>query len=293
MALRADWLPSLAAFEAAARHQNFAHAGEELHLSASAVSHHVRKLEAWLGVGLFTRHARGVTLTFEGRRLADTASSALADMDGVLRDVQVKTEERHVRISMLHSLNYAWLLPRLPGFATAHPDIRLSFDTNAALARFDKGGPDIAIRHGSGHWSGLTSMLLMNETLFPVAAPMLAGLQNACGAADIATMPLVTDLARQGWHDWFRAAGVHGAKLDERYRFSDTTEALDAAAVGLGIALARERIVAPYLADGRLVRLPGPSLLGQWSYYLVHPTHRSVRPATQAFIDWLMQLPKN
>src|SRR3990170_8619599 len=74
MALRPDWLPALSAFESAARHQNFAHAAEELHLTASAVSHHVRKLEARLGVALFQRHARGVSLTAEGRQLADAAS---------------------------------------------------------------------------------------------------------------------------------------------------------------------------------------------------------------------------
>ena len=75
MTLRPDWLPALSAFEAAARHQNFAHAAEELHLTASAVSHHVRKLEDRLGVALFQRHARGVILTAEGRQLADAAAA--------------------------------------------------------------------------------------------------------------------------------------------------------------------------------------------------------------------------
>jgi LysR family transcriptional regulator, glycine cleavage system transcriptional activator len=88
MALRSDWLPSLAAFEAAARHQDFTHAAEELHLTASAVSHHVRQLESRLGVALFQRHARGVSLTAEGRELADTTGSALADVDDVLRGLR-------------------------------------------------------------------------------------------------------------------------------------------------------------------------------------------------------------
>src|SRR5512145_3379981 len=83
MALRPDWLPALAAFEAAARHQNFAHAAEELHLTASAVSHHVRRLETTLGVTLFQRHARGVVLTAQGRALADATNVALADLDAV------------------------------------------------------------------------------------------------------------------------------------------------------------------------------------------------------------------
>ena len=112
MVLRPDWLPALSAFESAARHQNFAHAAEELSLTASAVSHHVRKLEARLGVSLFQRHARGVTLTAEGRQLADSASNALADMDGVLRGLRAGSGDgERVRITTLHSLTHSWLLP--------------------------------------------------------------------------------------------------------------------------------------------------------------------------------------
>jgi LysR family glycine cleavage system transcriptional activator len=294
MALRADWLPSLAAFESAARHQNFTHAGEELHLTASAVSHHVRKLEAWLGIALFQRHARGVSLTAEGRKLADSAGSALADMDGVLRNLHATRDEQHrVRISTLHSLTYTWLLPRLPGFTVAHPTILLSVDTETGLTRFDEGGPDLAIRHGAGQWPGLSAHLLMDETLFPVAAPTLSGIDTLTCAADIATLPLLSDLARQGWHDWFRAAGVHGIKLHESHHFSDTTDALNAAAFGLGAALARQRIVVPYLANGRLVRLPGPQLVARWGYHVVYPAHRRLRPAAKTFVAWLLALPKD
>ena len=85
---------------------------------------------------------------------------------------------------------------------------------------------------------------------------------------------------------------MHGARLDERYTFGDTTDALKAAAVGLGAALARERIVAPYLAEGELVRLPGPSVPTRWNYYIVHPTHRRLRPAAKIFVDWLLSLPR-
>ena len=158
MALRPDLLPALAAFESAARHQNFAHAAEELHLTASAVSHHVRKLEARLGVALFQRHARGVTLTAEGRQLADAASSALADMEGRLR----RPARRSRRASSACASPPCTRSPT-PGccracrdFAAKHPRMRLTFDTEIALTRFDEGGPDLGIRHGPGHWPGLT-----------------------------------------------------------------------------------------------------------------------------------------
>jgi LysR family transcriptional regulator, glycine cleavage system transcriptional activator len=292
MALRADWLPTLAAFEAAARHQNFAHAGEELHLTASAVSHHVRKLESRLGVALFQRHARGVALTAEGRTLADAASNALTDLAGVLGALRAPGRDAaRVRITTLHSLAHSWLVPRLPDFTALHPGIRLAFDTEVALTRFDDGGPDLGIRHGPGHWPGLTSHLLMDDALFPVASPRLPELGRIQGPSDIAALPLVSDHARQGWHDWFRAAGLHGVDVTERHSFSDTTDALNAAANGLGIALARKRIVQPWLDDGRLVALPGPVLPTRWQYYVVHPAHRRLRPAARAFVEWLLAQP--
>lgn len=293
MTLRPDWLPALAAFEAAARHQNFAHAADELHLTASAVSHHVRKLEARLGVALFQRHARGVSLTAEGRQLADVTGSAMIDIEGVLSDLRVSEDERErhrVRITTLHSWTHSWLLPQLPRFAALHPQIRLSIDTEVALTRFDQGGPDLGIRHGLGHWPGLTAHRLMDDSLFPVAAPAFPGIASIESPEDIATRPLVSDLSRQGWADWFRAADLHGVHLDERYVFSDSTAALNAAAHGLGIALARARIAPPWLADGRLRRLPGPTLKTRFEYYVIYPSHRRLRPAARLFIDWLLGL---
>jgi LysR family glycine cleavage system transcriptional activator len=293
MALRADLLPALAAFESAARHQNFAHAAEELHLTASAVSHHVRKLESRLGVALFQRHARGVSLTAEGRQLADAAGSAMADMEGVVRSLRIARDEHdRVQITTLHSLTYTWLQPRLPQFTAMHPQVRLTIDTEVALTRFDEGGPDLGIRHGPGHWPGLTAHHLMDDYLFPVASPTLAGVETVRSAADIAQLPLVSDLARQGWHDWFRAAEVHGPALEERYRFSDSTAALNAAVHGLGAALARDKLAAPYLAAGRLMRLPGPALKARWGYYVIYPAHKRLKPAARAFVDWLLSLPQ-
>lgn len=291
MGIRADWLSALAAFEAAARHQNFAHAGEELHLTASAVSHQVRKLEARLGMALFQRHARGVALTAAGRQLADAAGTALADLDSVLASLRAGRDQRQrVRLTTLHSLAYTWLLPRLPEFARQHPEIALSVETDIGLARFDEGGPDLGIRHGPGQWPGLAAVKLMDDRLFPVAAPGFPELAQARTPADIARLPLIADHARQGWHDWFRAAGVHGARIEPRFSFTDSTDAMRAAAAGLGVALARLRIVQPYLDAGQLVQLPGPELPARWSYFIVYPAHRRLREPAQRFVDWVLSL---
>lgn len=292
MMLRSDWLSALAAFESAARHQNFARAADELHLTASAVSHHIRKLESRLGVALFQRHARGVSLTVEGRHLADTASSALNDVDGTMQELRSRRDDRHaVRITTLHSFAYTWLVPKLRAFASEHPDIRLRIDTEIALTRFDDVGPDLGIRHGPGHWPGLTARHLMDESLFPVAAPSLPGVARVRAPDDLLQLPLIADLTHQGWHDWFRHNGIHGARVDERFVFSDSTDMLRATATGLGAALARERIAAPWLASGHLQRLPGEPMPGRYAYHIVYPSHRRPRPAVRRVIDWLVAQP--
>jgi DNA-binding transcriptional LysR family regulator len=285
MALRSALLPALAAFAAAARHQNFAHAADELHLTASAVSHHVRKLEATLDVVLFQRHARGVTLTTEGRLLADAAGSALAEVEAVLDGLRRSRSQDRVRISALPSLATTWLMPRLGRFAAAHPGILLGIDSDRAPARFDDNGPDLGIRYGPGQWPGLSARYLMDDALFPVAAPKLArGIESA---AQIMRLPLVTDAAPEGWREWFRAAGIRGMPLSDMHGINDSAEGLAAAVAGLGAVLARKRLVGSHLADGRLQRLPGPELPARFAYYVVHAEHRRLKPSAATFIAWL------
>ncbi|NID14238.1 LysR substrate-binding domain-containing protein [Luteibacter yeojuensis] len=283
--MRSALLPALAAFASAARHQNFAHAAEELHLTASAVSHHVRKLEVSLGVSLFQRHARGVALTPEGRLLADAAGSALADVESVLDSLRQHRRENGLRLSVLPSLAANWLTPRLRRFIDAHPDIRLSIDTDRALARFDEGGPDLGIRYGFGQWSGVTSRFLMNDSLQPLASPELAArVQDIC---DVAALPLLTDIAPEGWREWFKAAGVRYPRKGTVHTISDSADSLNAAAIGLGAVLARTRLATAHLADGRLVRLPGPELPTRFAYYVAHSAHRPPSAAALAFIGWI------
>jgi len=293
MQLRPTLLPSLGVFAAAARHQNLAHAAEELHLTASAVSHHVRKLESLLGVSLFQRHARGVKLTPEGRQLADAATAALADVAAVAGALHPQADVIPLKVTTLHSLAYCWLLPRLPRFCAAHPQVRVEFDSSPALARFDDNGPDLGIRYGTGHWPGVTSHHLMDDELFPVASPALPGVRAVTTPAQITTLPMLSDLGPQGWREWFRDAGVHGPQLPTAHVFSDSTDVMRAAVYGLGAALARKHIATPYLQRYELVRLPGPAIRARFAYYAVHATHRTLSPAGRSFLDWLKDQAKD
>lgn len=286
---RSQWLPALGAFASAARHLSFARAGEELHLTAAAISHHVRKLEAALGVPLFQRQARGVALTAEGRRLADAANSALGELDEAIGQLSRSRRVPRLRISVLPSLASIWLVPRLARFISANPDIRVSLESERGLTRFDDGGADLGLRFGPGQWPGLIAHPLMDEQLFAAAAPTLPGVEEVREPADVARLPLIADLSPQSWPDWFRAAGVRRVRLAEMHSFSDTSDALQAAASGIGAVLARQRLAAGLLADGRLQRLPGPVVPARFGYFLVHPSHRPPSEPASRFIGWLQQ----
>jgi DNA-binding transcriptional LysR family regulator len=132
----------------------------------------------------------------------------------------------------------------------------------------------------------------LDEELFPAAAPDLSGVRDLTDVAEIAKLPLVTDLGVQGWADWLRAAGLRGVTLPDMHTFNDSTDALQAAACGLGVVLARSRLVGPYLHSGALVRLPGPALEARFGYYAVHPAHRRPGLAAAAFIQWLQHTVK-
>lgn len=289
MSLRPHALPALAAFAAAARHLNFAHAAAELNLTAAAVSHHMRRLEDQLGVVLFRRQPRGVSLTAEGRLLADASASAFADLEQALTSLRRQRQNPRVRLSVLPSLSSAWLAPRLAGFCRRHPEIRLAVEADRSLARFDDAGPDLGLRYGPGGWAGLTALPLMDEALLPAAAPTLAGLDAVVAASDIAQLPLLDDLAQQGWADWFRFAGLRRVRAREIHSFSDSSDALAAAAAGMGAILARERLAQPYFASGRLRPLPGPRMAAGYGYYIVYPQGRSLSMEAQALVNWLLE----
>jgi LysR family transcriptional regulator, glycine cleavage system transcriptional activator len=205
MSLQPATLPAFAMFVVAARHQNFARAAEELGLTASAVSHHVRTLEAALGIRLFQRHARGASLTTEGRLLADSVGAALTDIDAIATSLRrAPRNVNRLRVATLHSLNYCWILPRLKKFTESNPRVRLTFESGLAPARFDASGPDLAIRHGAGYWPGLTAHHLMDEELFPAAAPGFPGARDLEDVRPTATghrsgFPGLARLVPRGW----------------------------------------------------------------------------------------------
>lgn len=283
-------LPSLHAlrsFEAAARHGNFSRAADELHITHGAISHQMKALEQDLGVVLFHRQSRGVALTEPGKDLAATMRDAL---DRIARGIAALHAQPHraLTVSMLPAFATHWLIPRLADFNRRHPDIDINIRAGQALADFTTGDVDLAVRYGSGRWSGLRAEQLASEDVFPVCSPNFNNGRLPKTLAALAKSRLLhTPL--QPWDEWFQAQGLHPDLSRRGMTFGETDILLTAAIDGLGIALSRRLLAQPALDAGRLVRPVPQSVRADRSYFIVYPAELPPSPRLLVFRDWLLE----
>ena len=173
----ADFPPvaSLRSFEAVARLGSVTQAAHELSVTHSAVSQHIKQLEALVGVTLFIRHGRGVRITEEGRLYALQIREALQHIADATRMVQIKPRTLEVSLATLPSFGCHWLLPRLARFQARHPQIAVRLLTSLAVVNLQQEGIDLAIRMGQGDWEGMESRHLFADEQLVVAAPGYRG----------------------------------------------------------------------------------------------------------------------
>ena len=300
MAQRPRRLPSLnalRAFWAAAKHRSFAAAADELHVTASAVSLQIRQLEEELDMKLFERTPKGLALTAEGNRLLPGINQAFDSLRGSIAALDDKPPHAaSLTISVAPSFATKWLLPRLGAFLDRNPGIEVDVKADIELSDFAKDGIDLAIRYGAGNYPGLAVELLLRDRMFPVCSPELLmrhGQRNPdkvfSAAALLHDASADRDPSVPSWKMWLKAAGLDEIDWRKGPRFNQTALALDAALAGLGIALAPAVLIEADLAAGRLVRLASDELLGDFAYYIVHPSEKARAPAMQAFKAWLKQ----
>jgi LysR family glycine cleavage system transcriptional activator len=285
-------LNALRAFEAAARHGNFARAAQELHVTPGALSHQIRALEALLGVTLFERQARGVALTPSGRALNPGLASAFALIRDSVQSLRERAGSRVVVVSTPPAFTSKWLVPRLHRFAQEHPEVELRIASSAAYANFSVDGVDVAVRNvpiAKAREATLSYEHLIDDELVAVCSPALLN----GGVPDLRRIGLIHDDQLSGrpevptWTEWFRAAGVPPADLQRGLRFSSAEHAIEAAVQGAGVLLGHTLLLHDDVVSGRLV-LPWPVALATGrAYYLVQPMLKRTRPAVQAFGTWL------
>ena len=279
-------LAALRAFEAAARHENFSRAAEEIHVTHGAISHQVRALEEELGVALFARHGKRIAITQEGERFASAIRKALTEVAAAAESMRAGARQQRLTITALPSFAARWLSPRVGRFIEQHPDVEVMLQSSGQLTDFVRESVDIGIRFGRGTYPGLVTEKLTDDYYYPVASPRFNGGKLPKTPQKLAQSTLLR-CEMEPWTPWFRAAGLDLLEPTGGLVFQDSSMLVRAAAEGHGIALARHVIALSELKSGEVVRLFDVKVKCPQSYYLVCPPESLQKPQVQAFRAWL------
>jgi LysR family transcriptional regulator, glycine cleavage system transcriptional activator len=289
-------LNALRTFEVAARHLNFTVAAEELHVTAAAVSHQIRSLEDHLGVELFHRSGRSLTLTTAGQGLVPEIQHAFARIQSATRDVRVADAAASLTITVPPSFAAKWLIPRLPRFRDRYPNLEVKVTVSSGLADFGREDLDLAIRYGRGGYAGLHTERLLSAAYYPVCGPRLAaGPPPLQRPGDLRHAVLLHDEIPNAlpeaprWEAWLRAAGVSGVDASRGPQLNNSFLTIEMAILGVGVALAIDVLAATDVAKGRLVRPFDVALKVDLAFFLVCPPGALEKPRVRTFRKWLQE----
>lgn len=280
---------SIEAFVVAARTSSFAAAAAALGLSLPALSRRIGILEDALQRRLFRRLPRGVELLPAGRAYLDEIGPALDIIRRSTEALRDRSRRSAVRVSLISTLAANWLVPRLTRFHQAHPRIDVELETTADCIDLEQRDTDFAIRLGLGPWPGLRCECLIALDIYPVCSPSLA--IRARDPHALASHTLLGPSHRpEFWPEWLQAASSDPAVAGPRpARTFDNLQLLhEAAASGMGVAIALDPLVRPYLADRRLVRPFAARVRSARGFHLLSRDGGRLSKPAQAFRRWLL-----
>lgn len=284
-------LNPLRVFESVARHLSFTDAAEELHITQGAVSHQIKTLETWLGFELFDRTGRHLKLTRSGEAYAAQLGIAFARIVQATQELLASSSHQILTIRGHTALFVRWLIPYLPHFQSAHPDIRVRLSSSVEGVDFRREQVDLGVVYGDGPWNGLRHDLLFSDALTPVLSPSLArDLPNPCTAEALLALPLLHSNRRpQHWAEWMAALGASRERSPVDMYCEDLSIVYQCAIEGLGVALGQQAYVERDIAQGRLVA-PHPFVLRRArGYHLVCPVERAEESKIVRFREWLLE----
>ena len=288
-----DRLPPLnwlRAFEATARHLSFTQAAQELGLSQVAVSKQVKQLEEHLGDRLFVRHPRSL----EPTKTADAYLPKVRDAFDKLRDGtrEVFGRRRGKALAIRSSIGFsvAWLAPRLPLFRALYPQIDLRITSSIWNEADLRGEFDLDIRYGLGDWPGATAHQLTWETIRPLCAPQMVKDGRLREPSELAQHDLIHVLGYdRGWATWLRAAGADDVDAGGGVHLDTSLMALEMAASGEGVSIARSSLSQPMVDAGRLVAPFDLELPIEEAFHLVATSPAIAHPHAEVFKAWLLE----
>ncbi len=280
---------ALSAFEAAARHQSFTKAADELAVTQSAICRQVATLEDFLGLKLFRRDRRGVALTDAGLAYSRKVAARLDDVERDTVELMGSGGTGGtIEVAVVPTFATKWLLPRMPKFMATHPDITVNLTTRTHPFLFGDTQFDAALYAGPATWPGTGSRFLMRESLIAVCSPSLIAPRQKLRASDWSRYRLLQQSTRPyAWRDWFASWGmrVEGDMSGPKFElFSMHTEA---AIQGIGIALLPRLLIEEELKRGVLIPASQHDYLSDRSYYLIYPEQKSDSASLGVFREWI------
>lgn len=281
-------ISNLLAFEAVARRRSFSMAAAELHLTASAISHQVARLESDLGVRLFERSAHGVHLSPAGEQYLERVAGALSAMASATEDLR-KGVGNSLYVHAAPSIASLWLMPRLRTFYDAHPEISLNLSAAHTHSDFALGQADIDIRYGVPQWGDLVVEPLFEERIVPLASAGFIRQHRLKRVEQLLDVPLIqSNVSVVQWSDWF--AEFSSLRAPDRFsvRFDRAQMSLDAATQGLGVALESATNAEGHLREGKLKAVFGlDKAVRVKAHFVVYPAKHAKREPVEAFLAWI------
>ncbi len=295
MATRLPPVHALSAFEAAARHNSFAVAAEELCITPSALSHRIRLLEEFVGERLFFRDGRSIGLSEFGRRYLDVVRSALRTLTDFPMPHRNATAQPKVKIMLPPTFARHLLVPRIAEFIALYPDISVEMYLSVPLYDLSLSESDVEIRFGAGNYPNIVTEKLFEEPAFAVASPAyLKSIAPLNTPQDLQQATLLRS-ALEPWQPWFEAAGLKDwPEPSTGLRIDDLGLLLEAVRHGYGVGLTRQHFAEELLARGDIVELFDVRLrTPPHAYYVVYERQTRERPEVDAFIAWMQNAFKN
>ncbi|QBY02407.1 LysR family transcriptional regulator [Rhodophyticola sp. CCM32] len=292
-----DWrdIPSLSAlraFEAAARLENYSAAARTLNVTHAAIAQHVRALESHFGQSLIEREGKRMVPTSVGRRLANDLANGFAEIAAGVRTLMDAAEEGPISLTTTQTFAENWLMPRLSGFWSAHPDIPLTITPDNRVRDLRREGHHLAIRYGRGTWPGLEARFLTSANKAVVAHPsVVAQLPDSYDPAApdavqmLARLPWVIDTSFGEFFSWFRAQGLEEKALSTTKLMSNSL-VLAACRAGAGVSMQPYAVVERDIEEGRLVLLR-QQCDAELGYYILRQPG-PVPARVKVFEDWLV-----
>lgn len=288
---------SIEAFVVAAHSLSFTEAASTLNITVPAVSRRIQALETELGVPLFQRRHRTLSLTPAGQNYFSNVALAIDTIRRASDRVRAAAKLGSVRVGLPASLAANWLVPRLHQFHARHRGVHIQLNSvaepserqsTADCPAVNTGEADIVIRLGSGHWPGLRAVRLLELEAFPVGGPGFFSGEKELTPDDLAKLPLLGIRGQpELWREWFRGAGLGcPERIDQE--FDDPHLLYSAAVCGLGIALGVNVLVQPYLDAGQLVRPFGRPFKLSKSYWMICRAADVSRRPVSTFRNWLL-----